>query len=258
MANILLSTYDFNNDNCFDKIKKYIKPNMKVIICPFTHDLSYYMEEKLFDELYNFNTGKDYNIICDAFYDYGIAGVSVGYYAVVTGMGGTYSSNVVSGSYKTPEYDSGYRFFGWSEDRDALEASYIDESDYLSKVVPLNTDPDITLYAVWNKSFDTAFSLSNKTKHDGYYKMQDATPEICHEIINRHLASPAMLTILPLQDWISIDGNIRFADPEAERINVPANPTHYWRYRMHLTLEQLLAADEFNNEVLRLVHSNYR
>ena len=72
MANILLSTYDFNNDKCFDKIKKYIKPNMKVIICPFTHDLSYYMEEKLFDELYNFNTGKDYNIICDAFYDYGI------------------------------------------------------------------------------------------------------------------------------------------------------------------------------------------
>ena len=86
----------------------------------------------------------------------------------------------------------------------------------------------------------------------------DATPEICREIINRHLASPAMLTILPLQDWMSIDGNIRYADPEAERINVPANPTHYWRYRMHLTLEELLNSDQFNSQVEFLVHANYR
>jgi 4-alpha-glucanotransferase len=57
---------------------------------------------------------------------------------------------------------------------------------------------------------------------------------------------------------MSIDGRIRFADPEAERINIPANPSHYWRYRMHLTHEQLLAADEFNNEVARLVKVHYR
>ena len=67
-----------------------------------------------------------------------------------------------------------------------------------------------------------------------------------------------MLTILPLQDWLSIDGTLRFADPEAERINVPANPTHYWRYRMHITLEQLLAAEEFNEQVSYLVTANYR
>ena len=112
--------------------------------------------------------------------------------------------------------------------------------------------------AWWRENRETTQHYYNNVMQWWGEAPVDATPEICHEIINRHLASPAMLTILPLQDWISIDGNIRFADPEAERINIPANPTHYWRYRMHLTLEQLLAADEFNNEVERLVHSNYR
>ncbi len=112
--------------------------------------------------------------------------------------------------------------------------------------------------AWWRENRETTQHYYNNVMQWWGEAPVDATPEICHEIINRHLASPAMLTILPLQDWISIDGNIRFADPEAERINIPANPTHYWRYRMHLTLEQLLAADEFNNEVLRLVRSNYR
>ena len=72
MVSILLSTYDFNNNNCFDEIKKYIKPNMKVTICPFTHALEYYAREDLFDGLYNFDNGKDYCIIANAFHDYGI------------------------------------------------------------------------------------------------------------------------------------------------------------------------------------------
>lgn len=72
MVNILLSTYDFNNGNCFDKIKEHIKPNMKVTICPFTHALDYYFYEGLFNELYDYENGKDYNIICNAFRDYGI------------------------------------------------------------------------------------------------------------------------------------------------------------------------------------------
>ena len=71
-------------------------------------------------------------------------------------------------------------------------------------------------------------------------------PWICRQILEQHLWSPAMLTVLPLQDWLSMDGALRREDPNAERINVPANPRHYWRYRMHMTVEQLQAADEFN------------
>ena len=64
-----------------------------------------------------------------------------------------------------------------------------------------------------------------------------------------HLKSPAMLTVLPLQDWIAMDGNLRRENPHDERINVPANSRHYWRYRMHLTLEELLKADDLNNMI---------
>jgi 4-alpha-glucanotransferase len=38
-------------------------------------------------------------------------------------------------------------------------------------------------------------------------------------------------------------------DPNSERINVPANPKHYWRYRMHISLEDLMLQDEFNSDL---------
>ena len=86
----------------------------------------------------------------------------------------------------------------------------------------------------------------------------DAAPHplpgwLAKEIVSRHLTSPSMLCLLSLQDWLSIDEKLRLPDANAERINIPANPRHYWRYRMHMTIEQLLAADEFNNEISTLI-----
>ena len=74
-------------------------------------------------------------------------------------------------------------------------------------------------------------------------------PWICEQVVSMHLKSPAMLTVLPLQDWIAMDGNLRRENPHDERINVPANSRHYWRYRMHLTLEELLQSDDLNNMI---------
>ena len=83
-------------------------------------------------------------------------------------------------------------------------------------------------------------------------------PWICRQILEQHVWSPAMLTILPLQDWLSMDAGLRREDPNAERINVPANSRHYWRYRMHLTLEQLAAADEFNQALTDMIAASGR
>ena len=76
---------------------------------------------------------------------------------------------------------------------------------------------------------------------------------LAKDIISRHLTSPSMLCLLSLQDWLSIDEQLRLPDANAERINIPANPRHYWRYRMHLTIEQLLQADELNYEIQTLI-----
>jgi 4-alpha-glucanotransferase len=46
--------------------------------------------------------------------------------------------------------------------------------------------------------------------------------------------------------------------PAAERINLPSDPHHYWRYRMHLSLETLLAADGFNRQIRTLVAESGR
>jgi 4-alpha-glucanotransferase len=42
---------------------------------------------------------------------------------------------------------------------------------------------------------------------------------------------------------------LRRQDPGEERINNPANPNHYWNYRMHISLEELIKEKEFNKEL---------
>lgn len=92
----------------------------------------------------------------------------------------------------------------------------------------------------------------HQLRYEGY-PPQDCPGWVATEILRRHMKSGSMLAILPLQDWLSLDEPLRRADIEAERINVPANPNHYWRYRMHFSLEELLAANEFNGHVRWLV-----
>lgn len=74
-----------------------------------------------------------------------------------------------------------------------------------------------------------------------------------YDILLRHMQSHSMLAILPLQDWLAVDESLRIANPAAERINIPADANHYWRYRMHLTLEELISAEEFNVAIADLV-----
>ena len=81
---------------------------------------------------------------------------------------------------------------------------------------------------------------------------------LAEDIVSRQLTSPSMLCLLSLQDWLSIDERLRLPDQNAERINIPANPRHYWRYRMHLTIEQLLQSDDFNNKIKTLVTQSGR
>ena len=83
-------------------------------------------------------------------------------------------------------------------------------------------------------------------------------PWICRQILDQHLWSPAMLTVLPLQDWLSMDPALRRLNPNEERINVPANSRHYWRYRMHLTVEKLAAAKDFNETLTGMIASSGR
>ena len=101
---------------------------------------------------------------------------------------------------------------------------------------------------------------------DYYYYMlggwgdypSEAPGWLCEAIVMRHLFGNSMLCILSLQDWMSMDEELRYPDPDAERINVPANPKHYWRYRMHVTLEDLIKNQSFNEKVIAMIRDSGR
>ena len=98
----------------------------------------------------------------------------------------------------------------------------------------------------WEEDHAASQRFFNEVLHEVGSAPYFAEPWVCEKIIDLHLQSPSMLCILPLQDWLSMDGDIRRKDPREEQINVPANSRHYWRYRMHLTIDKLRSLKDFN------------
>ena len=109
---------------------------------------------------------------------------------------------------------------------------------YLS-VCTTGTHDTSTLRAWWEEDSTLSARFYHGLLHGKGDVPQQCAPQLCADIIRLHTSSPSMLTILPLQDWLSADGGVRAPDPSSERINVPSDPRHYWRYRMHRTLEEL-------------------
>ena len=105
--------------------------------------------------------------------------------------------------------------------------------------------------------------LTDRFYHEMLHHLGDTPyfcePWVCEQILFQHLQSPAMLCVLPLQDWMSIDADARYpGNPADERINVPAIPRYYWRFRMHCTLEELLGNDKLNKQIRALVLNSGR
>ena len=109
----------------------------------------------------------------------------------------------------------------------------------------------------WTENRDITQQYYNEVLHlEGVAPLECST-ELCQQIIENHLRSTAMWVILPWQDWMSIDESLRKDDILSERINVPANPENYWRYRMHISLDDLLKEDEFNSTVKSMCDKVY-
>ena len=81
---------------------------------------------------------------------------------------------------------------------------------------------------------------------------------LAEEIIARHLYCPSMLCLLSIQDWLAMDTELRSKHPREERINVPSDAYNRWKYRMHITIEELLKADKYNNKVRTMITRSKR
>ena len=110
----------------------------------------------------------------------------------------------------------------------------------------------------WEENPEKTQRFYNNMMHEHGEAPVFAEPWVCEKILDMNLRAPSMLCILPLQDWLSIDGKLRRCNPYQEQINVPSESRHYWRYRMHLTLEELLAENVFANHVRSLIMESGR
>ena len=117
----------------------------------------------------------------------------------------------------------------------------------------ISTHDMATLRQWWDEDEERTQNYFNTMLYRGGPAPHPLPDWLAKDIVSRHLTSPSMLCLISFQDWLSINEKLRLPDANAERINIPANPRHYWRYRMHLTIEQLLAADELNEEISTLI-----
>ncbi len=87
---------------------------------------------------------------------------------------------------------------------------------------------------------------------------QEVSPQLATQVLTNHLNSPSLLAIFPLQDWLSPDACWRQRPAEEEQINVPAIPNFYWKYRMHIAVEQLVENKLIGENIRHLLHLSQR
>ena len=129
---------------------------------------------------------------------------------------------------------------------------YLDRNPYRS-VSTISTHDMATLRQWWDEDWPRTQDYFNNMLHRQGPAPHPLPGWLARDIVMQHLQSPSMLCIISLQDWLAIDEQLRLADADAERINIPANPKHYWRYRMHLNIEDLMANANFTANVRELV-----
>ena len=131
------------------------------------------------------------------------------------------------------------------------------ENPYLS-VSTISTHDMPTLRGWWEEDRRRAQLYYNNVLHESGNAPEKISGALCEEIIRMHLECPSMICLLSLQDWTSMDENLRYPVAGDERINVPADPKNQWKYRMHFSIEDLMKNESFNSKVASLIRENGR
>ena len=125
-------------------------------------------------------------------------------------------------------------------------------------VCTISSHDSATMRMWWDEDYAMTQSFYNE-----YLGYEGAAPHpmpgwLAQDMLQRHLNCPSALCILTLQDWLACNERMRLPEAGAERINIPANPRHYWRYRMHLNIEDLMEAIEFNTQITGMIFQSGR
>lgn len=141
--------------------------------------------------------------------------------------------------------------------KDTEQFSLPSHAPFLSVITPSTHDTS-SIRQWWEEDKESIQYFFNHIL--GQYGMAPyyCEPWIATEIIKQHMHSPAMWAVFLMQDLLAMDGKLRIENPNEERINVPSNPNHNWNYRMHISIEELNNANEFNTLIQHLVKNSGR
>lgn len=131
------------------------------------------------------------------------------------------------------------------------------DAPYFSVVTPSTHDMN-TIRAWWEEDREKTKRFFNNEMGQWGEAPLFCEPWINRAIILQHLYCPGMWSVFLLQDILGMSEKLRRENPHEERINNPANPNNYWRYRMHLTLEELNKQKDFNQELKGYVEHSGR
>ena len=128
---------------------------------------------------------------------------------------------------------------------------------YMSVATPATHDMS-TIRGWWTEDEKQSQAFYNEVLDHPGVAPAECDGTINKEIVLQHLYSPAMWSIFQIQDLLGMEEKLRRTDPNEERINVPADPHHYWRYRMHLSIEELIKQKDFSAELKSYITSSGR
>lgn len=139
----------------------------------------------------------------------------------------------------------------------SVKFGHLSRNSYRS-VCTISSHDMLTLRMWWDENIQRTQEYYNTMLYRQGSAPHPLPGWLASDIISRHLTSPSMLCILSIQDWLATDEALRLPDADAERINIPANPKHYWRYRMHLNIEDLAADKRFVQNITEMISQSGR
>lgn len=142
--------------------------------------------------------------------------------------------------------------------REGIKFGRPEQYPYLSVCTPATHDMS-TLRGWWEEDYEVAQRFYNEVLQQRGKAPEKCEPWLNTLVVQNQLNAQSLFTVLSMQDWLSCDeSTVNAVNPEEERINIPKNPQHYWKFRMHLEMEEVMKNEEFNQKIIGLLSDSSR
>ena len=130
-------------------------------------------------------------------------------------------------------------------------------ASYLNVVTSSSHDSS-TLRQWWRENRSVTVKYFHEQLSQYGSPPENLEPQLAEIIMKQHLYNDAMLAVFPIQEFLATDYRLRNPQQDEERINNPSVFPHYWRYRMHVSMENLIEEACFNSKIAGWIEDSGR